>query len=403
MNKKVLLAAILAVLMLVGCKKDPIDDIDVPGGKGNILLETTVKNADGITGTSYIQLIESINGSVDNSNGIQVGFASSVTVEDDEIFVFPSWGTDDNTNLVKYKYDAKKQVIGDKQELELPPNSGASHLIKVNDQKAYLPCYILGKVLVINPTAMEKIGEIDLSSYAHGDLSAEPSYGIIRDGYYYLPLNQLDATFMPYLDYFQSDVAIIDINTDKVVKVISEDVSNLAFPTRPLVKHMIFKTEQNDIYIACSGTFGFIPTLLNNGFICIPNGQTEFDISRSWDISETTIEGTEYKPSSVFSSRYLGNGKVAAYVAISELMGDNPYSSKYTMAVIIDLNEKTIKAIDGIPLTDGHSIWIEEHNGLAIFTCFGDSDAGVFTYNIATGEVQKTLSTAGNPIFVHFF
>lgn len=58
-------------------------------------------------------------------------------------------------------------------------------------------------------------------------------YGILRDGLYYLPLDQIGENWMPFADYRQVDVAVIDTKTDKVVKVISEKTSGLCFPTRP--------------------------------------------------------------------------------------------------------------------------------------------------------------------------
>ena len=65
MNKKMMWAACLvALVMTAGCGKDtppepkpqPKPDTTntvVPGGKGQYLLETTVKNPDGMSGSSY--------------------------------------------------------------------------------------------------------------------------------------------------------------------------------------------------------------------------------------------------------------------------------------------------------------------------------------------------------------
>ena len=252
---------------------------------------------------------------------------------------------------------------------------------------------------------MQKTGEIDLKPYSHKDSSPEPAFGIVRDGLYYLPLDQINENFMPYEDYRQVDVAVIDTKTDKVQKIISEKTSKLSFPTRPMLRNMIFTDEHNDIYIACAGNFGLNPTYLNNGFVCIPAGSTEFDVSKSWDIKDNVIIGTDenYKPASIFNCKYIGNGKVAAYVNIIELNGKNPYTSKNSMAVIIDMKAKTITRVKGVPLSDSHSVVVEFYNGQVFFGAYGDKQAGFFTYNPADSEAKHVCTTTGNPIDLYIF
>lgn len=170
-----------------------------------------------------------------------------------------------------------------------------------------------------------------------------------------------------------------------------------------MAQGMIFANEQKDIYIACCGLFGFNPNYLKNGFICIPAGKQEFDTARSWDISNTTIQGTNYKPTSVYNTLYLGNGKLAAYVNIIELSGDNPYTARNNMAVIIDLNAKTIKRIEGIPETDGFSASIEQYNGDVYFSVYGVAKSGIFAYNPATENVRQVMTSKNGITFIHFF
>lgn len=371
------------------------------GGEGNILVETTIKNADGVTGQSYIQQISSLSGAVNMTEGIQVGFSSTLSFVDPYVFVFPEFGTNSNQNFTKYEHTP--QGLKKVGEMRTIPNSYPVNLSAVSAEKAYVPMYNLGKVMVINPATMEQTGEIDLTGYAHGDSSADPASGIVVDGFYYLPLDQINSSWMPYDDYRQVDVAVIDTATDQVVKVVSETASGLCFPTRPFLPGMIFADEQKDIYMACTGYFGYNPEHLENGFACISASTKEFDESKSWDISGTAIEGCDYKPASVYNCQYLGGGKLAAYVGIIELMSDNPYTARNSMPVIIDLKKRTIKMIEGIPCSDGHSVAIECHDGLVYFSSFGVDKAGVFTYDPKTGEVKQALSLSGNLNYIHFF
>ena len=396
--KKVILTACTLALLLVSCKKDDNDNTlnILKGGSGKYLLETSVKNPDGMSGSSYLQLFNNLSGSIDNLQAEQVEFGSSVQVEGKNVYLFDTMkGVG---GITQYTYDPVSQGLS---------NSMVGHLEKVSATKAYVPMYTQGVVWIINPQTMQKTGEINLAQYAHGDSSPEPAMGIIRDGKYYLCLNQINPAtgWQPYADYQQCDVAIIDPQTDVVEKVVSETTTKLTFPTRPMAqcKGMLFTNEAGDIYMATAGYFGYSKDNTKCGFLCIPKGSTEFDSSKSWDISTTTIAGTTYKPASVYNCQYIGNGKAVAYVGIVELGGSNPYTAKNAMAVLIDLSAKTISQINGIPLTDGHSIFITKHNGNILFGAFGTDKIGLFAYNPTTGAVEQVLTTTGNPAFFHAF
>lgn len=390
-------------LSLTAC--DDNDGSNSEQSVGKILIETTVKNPDGASGSSYIQLISDFTKqTIDNKNSIQVGFDAGVRIYGKDIYIFPEFGKDGTQEILKYTYN-ETTGLTKSGSLSLPPMSGAYSFVKYNEEKAYTPLYNLGKILIFNPSTMAKTGEIDLASYGYEDNNPDPAFMFIRDELLYVPLDQIGPNWMPYIDYKQADVAIVNLKTDKVVKIVSEKASGMTFPTRPFLKDMIFTDESNDLYIGCAGGFGLDPRFPESGFICIRSGETEFDGSASWDISQTMIEGTSYKPGSLSNCKYIGNGKLAAYVSITELMADNPYTAKYSMAVLMDLKTRTIKKIDGIPLSDGHSVFIDTYKDNVIFAAYGDKSAGFFSYNPSTGVVSDSpvVSTSGNPIFMHAF
>ncbi len=394
------------VISLSSCKKE--DEQDKPEGSyAKFLIGTTVKNPDGMSGSSYMQLINKLEGSIDNSKAKQIAFGIGFGVRGNDIYLYPSFGKDGDPNLVKYKYNGTNH-LSEPQKLNLPPNIGVSNIIVVNDEKAFLPAYNIGKLFIINQKAMTVLGEIDLSKYAYNDNSPEPANGIIRDGFLYLCLDQVGSSYMPYPDHRQVDVLVIDVKTDKVVKMISETASNLSFPTRPMdaTSGMIFTDEANNIYITCVGNFGYDPSYMNNGFVCIPAGKQEFDTSKSWDISQTSIQGTKNnsKPASVYNTLYIGGGKAVAFVGLLELIDPkNPYTSRNSIAVLIDFNAKTIKRINGIPATDGHSICLRKYKDLVVIGAYGEKEVGFFTFNPQTDEVKHVLTTVGNPMDFHYF
>ena len=391
-------------LMFTACDKDDDnnDSEEFLGGKGHILLEPTVKNDDGASGASYLMQIEDFGSTVKLDNAIQIGFAATFSVYGNDVYMCPGEMVKSSQLLTRYERSNKGFKVA--ATYQILPGSSPYTVLKINDEKAYIPLYGQGNVQIVDSKTLKVKGEIDLSKYAFSDQCADPAMGIIRGKYMYLTLDQIGPTWMPFENYRQADVAIIDINADTVVKVISETETGLCFPTRPFLPDMIFMNEAQDIYITCCGYFGYDPSYLNSGFVCIPAGQQAFDPSRTWDVSNTVIGGTEgWKPSTVYNTCYIGNGKVAAYVGCMELNGDNPYTARNTMAVVIDLNNKTISKINGIPYTDGHSCSIVKYQNKFYFTSYGVDKSGVFSYDPATGAVEHVINCNSDISYLYIF
>ena len=108
-NISMLLAAGALALLGASCdKNNPADPVDkLLGGEGNVLIETTIKNADGATGQSYIQQIPSLSGTINMTEGIQIGFSSTLSFVDQYVFVFPEFGTNSNQSFTKYEHTPK--------------------------------------------------------------------------------------------------------------------------------------------------------------------------------------------------------------------------------------------------------------------------------------------------------
>ncbi len=396
-----LVTAALLLLGLTGCKKDKKEEAKFPVLKeleGTFLLETTVKNPDGQSGSSYIQVLSNLSGEPELTTGIQVEMGAPVTVVGDDVYVLPGFAGP-STALVKYHRDGLK--LTKVSELQLPP-MGTGSLTSVGGDKAYLMMYLLGRIWVIDTKRMEKLSEIDLVEYAHGDKSPEPSVGFVRDGFFYLPLCQGGSDYLPYADYRQVDVLVLDIATDKVVKKISETTSGLCFPTRPVFDGLMFTDENKDLWFSCTGYFGYNPEYLKNGFVCIPHDTQDFDTSKTWDISTTQVGGTNYKAATVYNCDYIGNGKVAAQIGILEL-GGNPLTARNAGACIVDLKAKTIERLADIPYSNGHSGALLRWKGKMYFTSGGENAAGIWEYDPATGKVTHVLNTTADIGKIHAF
>ena len=230
MYSKFFLTLCACAVLGTACKKDEKEEeakAYTSKSSGKYLLETSVKNEDGMSGVSYIQLTDKLEGSIGNTQGEQIEFGASVQVAGNDVYLFDTMkGVG---GITRWSYDPATKKLTKGTNLPAPAGSMVGHLEKVSDTKAYLPLYGQGIVWIINPKTMEKTGEINLTQYAHGDTNPEPAMGLIRDGKYYLCLTQVDSGkgWQPYADYQQSDVAIIDIQTDKVEKIASEKATGL--------------------------------------------------------------------------------------------------------------------------------------------------------------------------------
>ena len=407
-NKFIL--SVCSLALLVGCKKDDNNSPDPNKGEiltGSFFLETSVKNGDQHrSGASYLQLITNPSGVIDNKKAEQVGLSSGRCAYGNEVYVFDVAPSPDSKKAVtKYRYNPAANTFAKDGVLEISSASDiAFNLVKASDTKAYMPLFFSGTVWIINPQTMQKTSEIDISSYAHQGNTPKPGYGIVRDGYFYLPLNQITDQWMPYDDYQQSDVLVINTTTDKVESLIAEKTTGLAFPSLQMEEGMVFQNESHDIYIACAGYFGYNPANTKCGFICIPNGSKDFNTARSWDISTTVIEGLGYKPTSIYNCWYIGGGKALAYVAVAELIDPkNLMTSKNAVAVLVDLNAKSIKKIEGIEPSSQEAISLRPADRYYLIGNSSASKRGFYRYDPSTGKATFAFATEGLPNFIHQF
>ena len=171
--KRVILSICSLALLSVSCKKDDnnAETIIVSKSSGKYLLETSVKNPDGESGSSYMQLFNTLSGSIDNSQAEQIEFSSSVQVKGNNVYIFDTMkGT---AGITRWTYDPTTQKLTKGATLDVLAGSMVGHLEKISDTKAYVPFYTQGVVWIINPQTMQKTGEINLAQYAHDDSSPD--------------------------------------------------------------------------------------------------------------------------------------------------------------------------------------------------------------------------------------
>ena len=405
MNKHLLFSAFALMCCLTACEKN---DKPTPAPQpsrigGTLVMATTVLNPSGNSGSCYVQtLTDTADVSIDNNRAIPGGFGNPFTVQGKNVYVFPDYMGQSKAALQRFVIDANHQLVK-AGEMMLPAGSAASQVIEVNDHTAYVSCQNLGKVLVFDFKQMKQTGEIDLNSLSGAGVRVGPSCMIVRDGKVFIALSQFNAQWMPAKNSIE--FAMVDAQTNRLEKHIKNESLGLAFPTRPIDSGTLFMDEKGDIYFACIGSFGLVPGI-NAGFARIKKGETDIDPTYSIRLDQTNIEGRNIKADYVASLKYAGNGIAYGHVSSNALDPSataNPYSAKTSVAVAVDLYNKTITAIKGIPVSSPHGLAITKYNDVIIFGCSSDNATGFFYYDTKTKRARgPVIKTAGNPMHIEY-
>ena len=406
MNFKHLIWVAALALTMTACDDDDVNRKDDNTAAGKILFSTTVTNPSGDSGSGYLQAVGQLDGGVSysNANAIPLGFGSYPCVcKSGNIYVFPDYMGGTELKLRRYVLNADNQLEL-KGSMMLPANSSAAIVVEASQEKAYICCQSLDLIIVFNPETMTETGRIDVSSLHNEGVSAYPGALYIRDGILYVALEQYNSQWMPSENALE--MALYNVADDQFIKKIRNTSLGLCGPTRPIDNHSIFEDEQGDLYINCTGSFGYIPGL-NSGIARIKKGQTEFDETYSIKFSTEKVSGLSCDYVNVLMMcRYAGNGKMYAYGFAPALdpTNTNTFTARIGVALLVDLYQKTIKVIDGLPRSNGHGVAMGRHGNKMVFGSANDAYNGFSTVNINTGEVETKVATVeGFPSFFYSF
>ena len=397
--------AMALTVCFTACGNDDDDDVvpanEVPKSEDRILFSTTVTNPSGDSGSGYLQAVGKLEGGVNytNTNALPLGFGSYPCVcKSGNIYVFPDYMGGTEMKLKRY-------ILNDKNELELkgsmtlPANSSAAIVVEANTEKAYVCCQSLNLIITFNPKTMKEISRIDLTSLSNEGVSAYPGALYIRDGILFVGLEQYNAQWMPQENALE--MALYNVSDDKFIKKIRNTSLELCGPTRPIDNQSIFEDEKGDIYINCTGSFGYIPTL-NSGMARIKKGETEFDESYKFNFSTTKVSGLSCDYINVLlMCRYVGNGKMYTYGYAYALdpTNTNTYLARIGVPVLIDLYNKTAKVIEGLPRSNGHGVAMGRYGNKMVYGSANDEYNGFSTVDINLHS--STVSTKPNLTFSH--
>ncbi len=291
-------------------------------------------------------------------------------------------------------YDIQGDILVPAGNIDAPPGAFPTDILFVDATTAYLTLMNLGRVWRINPTTLEKTGEVDLSMYAIDDddpetppdATPEPTSMAIKDGKLYVVLSQSYNNMMMARDGVH--VAVIDPVTLTVEKVIAETNRGFAYGGRMgSTGTSTFVDERGDLYISAIASWGWVPGQ-KAGFLRIRAGETEFDPTWEIDLSQhpLVLDGESATGSYINFSVYAGNGIVYGSLHIPALESDpvDWVNDRMMRMVKVDLYNRTVEPLP-VPATSMYANALTVEGGKLVVPLFTDAGDGIYVYDPATG------------------
>lgn len=388
--------AIAASLVFTSCEKDPKDDPDSSTPKyaygaqseGSFYLTTfgEIPETGYITST-FLNATTLISGHLSFEKFGDYIYANSGAMGD---------GNGGEQTLRKYSIN-ENEGLTEVSTLTFANSPSVVEIIFASETKAYACCFKSGSLIIFNPTTMQQTGTLDLSSYAAtgnvwgytetvpSDGNPDAGNGIIVNGKLYLPLNQFNGGMTSYqpLDV-DGQIAIIDVETDKVEKVISTPhvkVLGMVGHTSPIVF--------GDYIYFCSGPFAAMFGM-PDGFVRVNKNTQEFD--PSYHIAFSDLEGSE---AGSYCMQMSGlNNKLYFFLYKASLRSNDDQSdfvnNKENVAYELDVETKKGKILD-LPATSSWSAQASlAKNDFILFGLHATSGSGFYRYFPSTGKYDTT-------------
>lgn len=395
------LSILTALTALISCSDGDKGGMPDADNNGNILISVRIPDASGMSGSVYTQLINNTDAATyDNTKATPTAYGTPPVIIGNNVFDLP--GLTMETDVLK-KYERSNGQLIPRGSYTCSAGSGAI-AIAASGNKAYISMRGLGQILVLDHRTMKEIGRIDLSEYGIGDKNPDPAMMIIRDNLLYVGLNQIVGGMTPAPQRAKADVAVIDISTDKVQEIMTDE-RGYSMPTNIMGDaHSIFMDENNDIYVNCMAGLGYIGH--KAGLLRIKAGTTEFDKTYEFCVTNQKIDGVDFPLDCLRDMVYAGHGKLYATASVSGYYSPTPNyaADRVVVALEIDIKEKTIKRID-LPRGNIFATAVGKVNGKVLFGLATATGNGFYSYDPATGQANASpvINTTGFPFSLKTF
>ncbi|MEN7548765.1 DUF4374 domain-containing protein [Rapidithrix thailandica] len=380
-----------AMYLLTGCSDD---ENPAPGNNGTPLESgyaiSTVSGA-WPDMTTYIQWVPELGfTSIGNDQAIELTGKASTVSYGGAVYAMPFGAP---ANLVKYVVGSDS-VPKEEERIVVPGANTFASLHFKSETLAYgTVSGGISKLIIFDPSTMRITDEISLSAVTGKFSEATRTYYLDmleRDNKLFMGVHY-ENNFEPVND--SAYIAIIDLNTNEVEKVLSDGRTGMFFGGHAPKTGMILD-EKGDIYVQALGTTnagGEAPS----GVLRIKKGQTDFDQGYFLDLEAVT--GNICLGIYHTSTGRTFTAKVQDETDFWEYATGQP-QFKY---VEIDLLGKTSKGdVPGLPVTYGsRSMIIREmdHQNL-LFTIATNDENTVYEFDVSSNSSSTYFNSKGGYI-----
>ncbi len=263
--------------------------------------------------------------------------------------------------------------------------------IVADENKIYVNQTFGTGLVAVDAKTLKTIATIDLSKYMEETAQmVGPGSSVVREGKLFVSLGQyVDA--QNGITGAQGSVAIIDIATDKVEKVISESMTAAVGGLDDMNNSSAFVDEKGNIYFYSAAAMGWMEGY-EEGWVRIKAGETEFDTSWVFRMKEAEYEGESSSNNFLMTGgAYAGDGKFVGFFG-NFADPSNFYNYEWSF-VVVDVYKKTVEKIPGLSPTIpwfAPSIHIDS-DGSVLFGHADEENNSIYRYDVDSKKLTKEM------------
>jgi len=263
--------------------------------------------------------------------------------------------------------------------------------IVADENKIYVNQTFGTGLVAVDAKTLKTIATIDLSEYMEETAQmVGPGSSVVREGKLFVSLGQyVDA--QNAITGAQGSVAIIDIATDKVEKVISESMTAAVGGLDDMNNSSAFVDEKGNIYFYSAAAMGWMEGY-EEGWVRIKAGETEFDTSWVFRMKEAEYEGESSSNNFLMTGgAYVGDGKFVGFFG-NFADPSNFYNYEWSF-VVVDVYKKTVEKIPGLSPTIpwfAPSIHIDS-DGSVLFGHADEENNSIYRYDVDSKKLTKEM------------
>ncbi|WP_290724028.1 hypothetical protein [Fibrobacter sp. UBA2449] len=400
-KNKLTFAALASTMMLAACGDDSSSNAssDEPSKESgdlyllSFMMETSQFFGLGTLSGNQSKMVEDFN---------EAANTGAVAYFDGSVYTLVA---DDGGNSTLSRYEVKDDKMSEKAAATVKFTGTNAIMMKfVDGDKMYVEEALGDAITALDPKTLKKMATIDLSGYIDeesGAMSSVPGSAVIRDDKMFVSLNQF-VDFDQAIAGPRASVAIIDVKTDKVDKVIYSDKVAAVGGMDDMNNTASFVDEKGDIYFYSNASYSFIEGY-QEGWVRIKKGKEEFDKDWVFRMHDAAYDGKKSNNNSLMvGGTYIGDGKFFGF--FGNFADPNNWYDYEWQYVVVDIYNKTVEKVKDLSPTISWfapSIHLDA-DGKSVLVGHADKKGGaIYRYDIESGKVSKEMDvTTGNAYYI---